>query len=667
MSSSKITDIIRIIKENNTDIDIENNYYYLIKHNNNYYLDEIKPHPYLYLLISFIDTFIKSSDKKNKFIAILNFITWFEILDNYYNIYIKYNLDIISKKDDDDDDDADDADENIKTFNRTMKNCDLNIIKNILINNNIKKSILFFNYLKKVLKTTFNEDLYIIDTIINNLYKINNKEIDNIDLKYENSKYIIDSTEIATYDNGLLKYNNNYINVNIYKKYINNPIIINIFRDFNNYLKKKIDRLNDDNISKLLDIKNYKLYYKFIIISNNKDEIKDFIKINTITNDITNNNIISNNKNLIEYDNHLIFNNNNINYKYNIYGYIHNNIFSTTNSNKLFDYIIYEYKEINNINLITNIKFKQYIFTNIKLEHNNNSCNINTIIISLFNSKHKAIFDLLYFLTPIEFTNINNRIIKVNDEVYYYNLVLELKEKLLFLYSNLEDNIINETRKNIRQILSKLTNNTEYIDKDIEIHNIFNILDNIYTNFNIYFNNNNDSKLTITDNIKNLYTDNNCILIGTDILWRYHYVHKEIKLKQNKTLKINSLILYYDNYNISMDLNIKIGTKQPSPIGHYICLFKVNDKWYLYNDLSNNNDTHNLKYPFIWKNDKNINDIEKLLDETLYKNNNIIISTKYITIMIKSPEEYKYYEQKSLEINELYRKCHIYSILYIAE
>jgi len=666
MSSSKITDIIRIIKENNTDIDIENNYYYLIKHNNNYYLDEIKPHPYLYLLISFINIFINSSNKKDKFIAILNFITWFKILDNYYNIYINYKLDIIDKKDDDKKDD----DENIKTFNSTMKNCDLNIIKNILINNNIKESILFFNYLKKVLKTTFNEDLYIIDTIINNLYKINNKEINdtiynNIDLKYISNNYIIDNNVIANYDKGQLKYNDNtynyYINVNIYKKYINNPIIINIFRDFNNYLKKKIDRLNDDNISKLLDIKNYKLYYKFIIISNNKDEIKDFI----IANNITNNNIISNNKNLIEYDNHLIFNNNDINYKYNIYGYIHNNIFSTTNSNKLFDYIIYEYKEINNINLITNIKFKQYNFTNIKLEHNNNSCNINTIIISLFNSKHKAIFDLLYFLTPKDFSNINNHIIKVNDKVYYYKLVLELKEKLLFLYSNLEDNIINETRNNIRQILFKLTNNTEYINKDIEIHNIFNILDNIYTNFNIYFNNNDDDKLTITNNIKKLYTDNNCILIGHDILWRYHYVHKEIKLKQNKTLKINSLILYYDNFNI--DLFPKTGEKNAIPGGHYICLFKVNDKWYLYNDLSNNKVSDNSKYPFIWENDKTINNIENLLDETLYKNNNIIISTKYITIMIKSPEEYKYYKQKKLEINELYRKCHIYSILYIAE
>jgi hypothetical protein len=657
MSSSKITDILKILNDNIKDIN--DDYYYLIKHNNNYYLDEIKPHPYLYLLISFIDIFINSSNKKDKFIAILNFITWFEILDNYYNIYIKYNLDII------------DDDETIKIFNSTMKNCDLNIIKNILINNNIKKSILFFNYLKKVLKTTFNEDLYIIDTIINNLYKINNKEIDdNIDLKYQNNNYIINNNiVIATYDKGQLKYNdtyNYYINVNLYKKYINNPIIINIFRDFNNYLKKKIDHLNDDTISsKLLDIKNYKLYYKFIIISNNKDEIKDFIKINTITNDITNNNIISNNKNLIEYDNHLIFNNNDINYKYNIYGYIHNNIFSTTNSNKLFDYIIYEYNGINNINLITNIKFKQYNFNNIKLEHNNNSCSINTIIISLFNSKHKAIFDLLYFLTPKDFSNINNHIIKVNDKVYYYKLVLELKEKLLFLYSNLEDNIINETRNNIRQILFKLTNNTEYINKDIEIHNIFNILDNIYTNFNIYFNNNDDDKLTITNNIKKLYTDNNCILIGTDILRNYNYVHKEIKLKQNKTLKINSLILYYDNFNI--DLISITGEKNAIPGGHYICLFKVNDKWYLYNDLSNNNDTHNLKYPFIWENDKNINDIEKLLDETLYKNNNIIISTKYITIMIKSPEEYKYYEQKRLEINELYRKCHIYSILYIAE
>jgi hypothetical protein len=661
MSSSEITDILKILNDNIKDIN--DDYYYLIKHNNNYYLDEIKPHPYLYLLISFIDIFINSSDKKDKFIAILNFITWFEILDNYYNIYINYNLDIIAKKNDDK--------ENIKIFNSTMKNCDLDIIKKILINNNIKESILFFNYLKKVLKTTFNEDLYIIDTIINNLYKINNKkidnkEIDNIDLKYQNSKYIIDSNEIATYDKGELIYNNYYINVNLYKKYINNPIIINIFRDFNNYLKKKIDHLNDDNISsKLLDIKNYKLYYKFIIISNNKDEIKDFIKINTITNDITNNNIISNNKNLIEYDNHLIFNNNDINYKYNIYGYIHNNIFSTTNSNKLFDYIIYEYNEINNINLITNIKFKQYNFTNIKLEHNNNSCNINTIIISLFNSKHKAIFDLLYFLTPIDFTNINKDIIKVNDEVYYYKLVLELKEKLLFLYSNLEDNIINETRKNIRQILSKLTNDNEYIDKDIEIHSIFNILCIIYTNFNIYFNNNNDSKLTITDNIKKLYTDNNCILIGTDILWRYHYVHKEIKLKQNKTLKINSLILYYDNSSI--DLFPKTGEKNPISGGHYICLFKVNDKWYLYNDLSNNKVPDNSKYPFIWEYDKTINDIEDLLDETLYKINNIIISTKYITIMIKSPEEYEYYKQKKLEINELYRKCHIYSILYIAE
>ena len=65
MSSSKITDILKILNDNIKDIkDINDDYYYLIKHNNNYYLDEIKPHPYLYFLISYIYTFINSSNKK---------------------------------------------------------------------------------------------------------------------------------------------------------------------------------------------------------------------------------------------------------------------------------------------------------------------------------------------------------------------------------------------------------------------------------------------------------------------------------------------------------------------------------------------------------------------------------------------------------------------------
>jgi hypothetical protein len=658
MSSSKITDILKILNDNIKDIN--DDYYYLIKHNNNYYLDEIKPHPYLYFLISFINTFINSSDKKDKFIAILNFINWFDIFNDYYNIYFNYNLDIIAK----------DNDENIEIFNSIIKNCNLDIIKNILINNNIKESILFFNYLKKVLKTTFNEDLYIIDTIINNLYKINNKEIDDtIDLKYKSSKYIIDSIEIATYDStkDQLEYNYNrhiiYINVNLYKKYINNPIIINIFRDFNNYLKKKIDHLKDDNISsKLLDnIKNYKLYYKFIIISNNKDEIKDFIKINTITNDITNNNIISNNKNLIQYDNYLIFNNNDINYKYNIYGYIHNKKFSTTNSsNELFDYIIYKYNNISDINSIANPKFNQYNFNNIKLAHKNKSCYINNIIIVLFNSKHKAIFDLLYFLTPITYNDsrFNHNII---DEDTYYNHVLELKEKLLSSFSNLDNDSINNTREEIRNIFYLLTNDETYKNEEKDIYNdIFKLLKQIYINFNIQILNNVNYKISFNENINLLYDYNKFIFINDFILSLKYKIDTIFKFK-NTTLKINSLILYYINDGQEyIDKKGYYDTNILQYGGHYVCLVNNNNKWFLYNDLSNNNRPDDTPYPYMWEY-KDINDVieQALRDYSIMPDlsTSEAIGNRYIVINVKSPKE---------GIID-YRKCYINGILYIAE
>jgi hypothetical protein len=656
MSSSKITDIIRIIKKKEKDI--ENNYYYLIKHNNNYYLDEIKPHPYLYFLISFINEFINRNTIIDKFITILNFINWFDMFDNYYNNYFKYNLDIKAEK----------YDVNIKTFNSIIKNCNLDIIKNILINNNIDSLILFFNYLKKVLKTIFNEDLYIIDTIINNLYKINNKEIDNniydnIDLKYQTDKYIINSFEIATYDiKGQLIYDhpNQNINVNLYKKYINNPIIINIFRDFNNYLKKKIVHPpNDDKISsKLLDnIQNYKLYYNFIIISNNKDEIKNFIKINTITNDITNNNIISNNKNLIEYDNHLIFNNNDINYRYNIYGYIHNNIFSTTNSNELFDYIIYKYQDISDINSIANPKFNQYYLDKIKLKYNNNSCYINNIIISLFNSKHKAIFDLLYFLTPITYNDSTFKSNISNDK--YYNHVLELKEKLLSSFSNLDNDSINNTREEIRNIFYILTKDETYKNCEKDINDIFKLLQKIYINFNIQNIDVIQYDKPFIENINLLYDYNKFIYINSNILALKYNIDTKFKFK-NTTLKINSLILYYNHNDQNYtDKKVYFDNNVLQEGGHYVCLVNNNNKWFLYNDLSNNNSSNDTPYPYMWEYE-NINDV---IEDALKDYSTDVLPTidsigyRYIVINVKSPNEYI--------IN--YRKCYIYSILYIAE
>jgi hypothetical protein len=306
---------------------------------------------------------------------------------------------------------------------------------NILNISNIKNTIYFFKYFKKVLKEIFDETLYIIDTIIYKLYKLyDSTSFKEYEIKLTTGFiYLYNNIPIANItEDDKINYNTeleNQLVINTIKKHINNPIIINIFRDFNNYLIKYIDS-NEANRTRLInklkaDIENYKLNYKYIIINNNESKF----------NNNNNNIIINNNKNLIHYDNHLIFNNNDINYKYSIIGYIDKNKYFHKNTNKISDYIIYEFETIVNKNSFTNNRFEKYDLNIIKLNHKGNSCYINSIIILLFNSKNKAIFDLLYFLTPITYNDsqFNHNII---DEDTYYNHVLELKEKLLSSFFN---------------------------------------------------------------------------------------------------------------------------------------------------------------------------------------------------------------------------------------
>jgi len=296
---------------------------------------------------------------------------------------------------------------------------------------------------------------------------------------------------------------------------------------------------------------------------------------------------------------------------------------------------------------------------NIKLKWNNNSCYLDSILISLFHKKNKIIENII----------LNSKINKLKDEksiLIAKKIKKELKQlyKLLSNKQNNEDYIICKKLRTLLDEFDKIEKTNIIDDKDnwlysqLDIYDfmrmllyIFKIKENTlkikennkinYTNFNkiididfLYDNKGNNKKLLkIKDiypiNIRKIKLTKENVYINEEGKKQNYYIKKEeiikgdilfiniyrntlnikndikiipiekMKLKENKfKLNLTSIIIHYGS-----DINS----------GHYIVLYKCqkNKKWYEYDDMNGIKEIG--KFNSIIKNNNYIKNIVGLL------------------------------------------------------
>jgi hypothetical protein len=242
----------------------------------------------------------------------------------------------------------------------------------------------------------------------------------------------------------------------------------------------------------------------------------------------------------------------------------------------------------------------------IHLFWNNNSCYIDSFLVALFHNKNK--FFLNYPLIIYKNSKLNFLVDSIN---YQLNILYDI------ISNRKKNNNCNLLRKNINLFYKKITkinSNIKIIDKNenwtnsqLDIFDLFNLFQHIY-NFpnNLKFKEGNNinyssfifnipidllinkniiyiKKIFPSYNIKNNNLIITTTLLKTDMLFLNVFRNLQtfkldtkiipaniIKLPENSfNLYLTSLIIHYGNYDS----------------GHFICLYKSNNKWFEYDDL----------------------------------------------------------------------------------
>jgi len=260
-------------------------------------------------------------------------------------------------------------------------------------------------------------------------------------------------------------------------------------------------------------------------------------------------------------------------------------------------------------------KIAKNIYENIYLQWHNNSCYIDSLLVSLFNANVN-----FYKYNLIDYKNdkLKELGIKIRNELHMYYKIINYKIK--------HSSYI--TCVNLRKLLNKFYKTVVSINPNI---NILDVHDNIMTSqldifdlyeifmliFNFknelkYLENSNVNKKDFSINIPNDLLLNKTIVKIKNILPKYRLVYNLennkkfvnkfellktpylfIKIYRNIGLtKINTQIIPAFSIKLSENshklylnsLLIHYGTHKG---GHYICLYKSNNKWYEFDDMNN--------------------------------------------------------------------------------
>lgn len=271
----------------------------------------------------------------------------------------------------------------------------------------------------------------------------------------------------------------------------------------------------------------------------------------------------------------------------------------------------------------------------IHLFWDKNSCYLDSILVSLFHNK-----DIELINYPL--INFKNDVLNNKANI--------LKNELLKIYEIIAERKINKTekcsllRKYINDFYKKLIKiypdkiiiekKENWIDSQLDIFDFLNLYDKIFNipnnitikegnniyKSNLFYNIPNDlllnkNKVFINKILPSFKIKNNDLIIQTTILkanklflkfFRNMFYYKlETKIIPAKTLKLKdnnfylhltSIIIHYGDYGG----------------GHYICLYKFNDKWFEYDD-TNHSPTYIGSLNKIIKNDYYISNIVGLL------------------------------------------------------
>lgn len=255
---------------------------------------------------------------------------------------------------------------------------------------------------------------------------------------------------------------------------------------------------------------------------------------------------------------------------------------------------------------------KKIILNNekIHLYWNDNSCYLDSILVSLFHNKDIELIN--YPLINFKNNDLNKKAKFIKKELYkIYEIIAERKinkkiEKCFLLREYINDfynNLINIYPNKI--IIEEYEN---WIDSQLDIFDFLNLYEKIFNipnnitikegnnlyNSNFFYNIPNDlllhkNKVFIKKILPSFKIKNNDLIIQTTILKadklflkifrNLHYFKLETKIIPSKTLKLPK-----NNFNLYLtSIIIHYGNKDG---GHYICLYKFNDKWFEYDDMN---------------------------------------------------------------------------------
>lgn len=333
--------------------------------------------------------------------------------------------------------------------------------------------------------------------------------------------------------------------------------------------------------------------------------------------------------------------------------------------------------------IITKLKDKYTpICDNINLDWSNQSCYIDSLLVALFNKKHKKMDDIIYnldisnnFLLNIkesyDHTNksvdpdLSNKkfiitydyIINDNDKNELFYCRSFIKKHLIYLYDTISNNkkfstakynlnnfrksiqnyityhnnitvidynnfkakvINNETAEtadtadtdekyndvddndkykklllsNKKKSLKLISNNNDWTeDRQQDYKDLFNALNEIFNkSININFitqTYNETDELILDENyISALLHENNISSSSSNSIF-INFFRINVKETTKNNFILNPLIEFQNNnknYNLQ---SIILHSGNDHNSGHYTCIFKCNDKWYLYNDMNN--------------------------------------------------------------------------------
>jgi ubiquitin C-terminal hydrolase len=246
----------------------------------------------------------------------------------------------------------------------------------------------------------------------------------------------------------------------------------------------------------------------------------------------------------------------------------------------------------------------------IHLYWKNMSCYLDSVLVSLFHDNDINLIN--YPLIKFKNKNLNIKANNLKNELFnIYEIIAERKINKKKEKCSLLRKIIDDFYNNLIKIYPDkiiIGENENWIDSQLDVFDflnlyekIFNIPNNIifkegnnlhYSNFFYNIPNElllNKNKVFIKKILPSFKIKNNDLIIKTTLLKadklfikifrNLHYFKLETKIIPAKTLKLqdNNFDLYLTSLIIHYGNNIG---------GHYICLYKYNEKWFEYDDMN---------------------------------------------------------------------------------